>query len=458
MKALHGWQLVACIVAGLLSGCANLAPSGEPAWGAHNPVLSRDGRFVAFEAWGKVPFTTPAAVPQIFRMDVRTGEVVRVSEAPDGAPGDQASAHPSISDDGSLVAFASRASNLVPADSNNASDVLVWNATMKSIRRVSVPSNGSQASGAPRELGRSSVDGVETIAMGVSGAENPSLSGNGRAVAFEADFNNLVPHDDNSVVDIFVHRLLTGETIRASVAHDGTDANGSSSAPSLDQGGGRVAFESVATNLVAAAYQDDMPDIFVRDLIAGTTLGVTSATIDPIENTYDRLVYFSTHPTLAGNGQALLLQSRPLDARLCGDENPRREDFLLLFDVATERLRCAVGPGQLPADAFRPTGGVLDTAGTKVAFQATEDLNRPNAGSRIYLLDLNTQALKQATVPGWKGMAVRAANPALDGPGIFVAFEAQATKETLRGTTATESHVFLFDARSNATRDLTPGP
>ena len=90
------------------------------------------------------------------------------------------------------------------------------------------------------------------------GSYHPTMSADGRYVAFVSDAYNLVPDDTNycegfyspSCPDIFVHDGLTGQTERISVASDGTESNMNSGAPSISANGRYVAFSSDAGNLV----------------------------------------------------------------------------------------------------------------------------------------------------------------------------------------------------------------
>jgi Tol biopolymer transport system component len=123
--------------------------------------------------------------------------------------------------------------------------------------RVSVTSKGKQA-GADRTN---------------NGSNAPSINGDGRYVAFHSADSNLVPGDTNRTFDIFVHDRKTGKTTRISVSSAGGQANGESvGAPSFSADGRYVAFNSLATNLVPGDTKDnDILDVFVRDLRAGTT-------------------------------------------------------------------------------------------------------------------------------------------------------------------------------------------
>src|SRR5205823_2606699 len=93
-----------------------------------DPSLSADGSTVAFASLAtNLAATGPvtAKVVGVFARDQRTGRTVRVSDAPGGAAANGDSRAPAVSGDGSAVAFESRASNLVAGDGNGASDVFV---------------------------------------------------------------------------------------------------------------------------------------------------------------------------------------------------------------------------------------------------------------------------------------------------------------------------------------------
>ncbi len=83
-----------------------------------------------------------------------------------------------------------------------------------------------------------------------------SSNADGRRVAFQSKASNLVPGDTNHKLDVFVRDELSGETFRVSVASDGTEANNDSEAPSISADGRYVAFESKASNLVAGDTRD----------------------------------------------------------------------------------------------------------------------------------------------------------------------------------------------------------
>ena len=92
----------------------------------------------------------------------------------------------------------------------------------------------------------------------------PRISANGRAVTFYSESPDLVAGDTNDVEDVFVRNIRKGRTTRVTVASDGTEANDFSDDPSISGNGRFVAFTSAATNL-APGGEPETQDIFVHD-------------------------------------------------------------------------------------------------------------------------------------------------------------------------------------------------
>ena len=252
--------------------------------------LSADGRFVAFRtaATNLVPNDTNST-DDIFvhdrdadgngSLDEPGGiSTVRVSVDSSGAQGNDESRFPAISADGRFIAFDSFATNLVPNDTNATTDVFVHDTCAGALGictpstiRVSVASDGSQQ-----------INGT---------ANKPSISADGRFVAFESNANNLVTGDSNGGFDIFVHDRDTDNdgvfdesgnisTIRVSVDSSGNEtAFGSFSIQASISADGRfVAFSSNADNLVANDNNNTF-DVFVRDTCAGAPMGCAPSTV-----------------------------------------------------------------------------------------------------------------------------------------------------------------------------------
>ena len=230
------------------------------------PWLSVDGRYVAFAS---VASTLVAGdtngVYDVFVHDRQTGETQRVSVASNGAQGNLESHQPSLSADGRYVAFPSLATTLVAGDANGTRDVFVHDRQTGETQRVSVASDGTPGNGA------SGTTANQTT-------ERPSLSADGRYVAFSSLASTLVAGDSNGALDVFVHDRHTGETQRVSVAIDGTQGNGASDQPSLSADGRYVAFSSLARTLVPGGTSGPQ-HVFVHDRQTGET-GLVSAASD----------------------------------------------------------------------------------------------------------------------------------------------------------------------------------
>jgi Tol biopolymer transport system component len=267
------------------------------------PGVSADGQIVAFysDATNLVPDDTNGQ-PDVFVRLRNDGLTERVSVATDGTQGNGPSVNPSISADGRFVAFQSRANNLVPDDTNNAADIFVRDRESNTTERVcdSVQPNRFSFTPSISADGRlvafasaatnlvpddtnghldifvcdRSTGAIELVSVGnlpdgsvVPGNGDsilPAISGNGLVVGFKSLANNLVPNDANGVVDVFVRDRATNMTERISVNILGGNANDFSFPPSLNDDGRFVGFGSFATNLVVGDT-NVTSDVFVRD-------------------------------------------------------------------------------------------------------------------------------------------------------------------------------------------------
>ena len=232
------------------------AAGGKDAFGGSvSGGVSAAGRYVVFQSdASNLVRGDTNRVEDIFVHDRKTDRTTRLSVDSHGRQANGSSWFPAISADGRYVAFQSLALNLVRGDTNKLSDVFVRDLTTGKTTRVSVDSRGAQA--------RCKADSCEST--------SPVLSAHGRYVAFQSSATNLVPHDTNRLGDVFVHDRRTGKTIRVSVRSSGKQAGGDrtntgSNAPSISADGRFVAFHSLDTNLVPGDT-NRTADIFVRDL------------------------------------------------------------------------------------------------------------------------------------------------------------------------------------------------
>ncbi len=304
---------------------------------AYSPAVDFDGSTVAFATLDASLVRPPAkdtnGAVDVFVRDRRSGLTERVSVTRDGDEANDDSGAPSLSRDGRLVAFESNAdldgdlarskdiflhdrdsgtthlideNRAAPSLSGDGRAVAALNTTGdvfvvedgrsrlvgRSAARAEISADGRcvafDRGGAifVHDRTTSTTEQVDLAADGSpanAGSGSPSISADGRYVAFHSRADNLVAGDTNGATDIFVHDRRTATTIRASVASNGDQAGGASQRPRLSDDGRFVVFESRAANLVL----DDTnaaPDLFVHDQLTGQTqrVGVDATTRNPL--------------------------------------------------------------------------------------------------------------------------------------------------------------------------------
>ena len=175
-----------------------------------------------------------------------TGEDVTPSEwisrAYDGTAPNDISQTAAISADGRYAVYASLATNLVQdVDVNHALDVFLRDMTTGEV--ILISRNSSELA---------------------AGGEDPEISADGRFVAF-CSAAGLVAEDTNGALDIYVYRVKTGQSLLVSTTYGGTPSEGGSCTPSISADGRFIAFESAAADLVPGDQNDGLDDIFVTN-------------------------------------------------------------------------------------------------------------------------------------------------------------------------------------------------
>jgi len=287
-------------------------------WGA----LSGDGRYAVFDsaATNLVPQATKAFT-SIYRKDLATGSILRVSVSNAGAAGDATSGMPSISRDGSRIAFESFATNLVKPAPAVTAQIYLRDVTAGRTRLVS------------------------TTAGGISGdgySARPQIRADGSAVVFASHSTNLVAPDANGEHwDIFHKDLATGALTRVSQDATGVQFPGDSVLPALSRDGGKVAF-------TVGEDSSFVRQVHVKDLATGA-LTLVSADAAGTAGSGD-----SFSPSFSPSGRLVMFLSDATDlVEGCGGN---RDVFVK--DLASGAIWCLTRPDGTPM--FRRFGAVFE--------------------------------------------------------------------------------------------------
>ncbi|MGZ8225826.1 MAG: hypothetical protein ACXWT3_04195 [Methylococcaceae bacterium] len=291
-------------------------------------AISADGRFVAFESSASnLVAEDTNETNDIFVHDRSTGATNRVSVDSAGGQGNGESSYPAISADGRFVAFASAASNLVVEATSGYGDVFVHDRTTGITTLVSVDSAGLE---------------------GIYGSGNPSISADGRFVAFTSESSNLVTGDTNGWADTFVHDRATGITTRVSVGSAGEQGNYySNGTTSISADGRWVAFLSRASNLVAGDTNDggttfatDGIDVFVHDRRTGTTTRVSVNSQGEQQNAFSA----ETTISISADGRFVAFSSMASNLVTGGERDNNQDDIFVHDRITRITTRASVNP------------------------------------------------------------------------------------------------------------------
>ena len=378
--------------------------------------ISSNGRYVAFQSAAENLVAGDSnAKTDIFLRDTDTGINSRVSVSAAGTEGNDHSYNAAISDDGRYVAFESRASNLVPGDTNGVWDIFVYDTNTAMTSRVSVSSAGTEANGT---------------------SYKPAISADGRYVAFESVAANLVANDTNSNWDVFVHDTTTGTTSLVSQSTVGNLGNAASYRPALSSDGKWVTFESFASNLTFFD-SNSQRDVFLHDTTLSITSRVSVSTFDTQGNNT------SGDPSISSGGRYIAFES--LANTLVGNDTNGVTDIFVHDTTTGITSRVSVSTAGTGGNSHSGNPSI-SSDGRYVAFDSGADnlvANDTNVTDDIFVHDTFTGVTSRASVSqlGVEGDD-NSYNPAFSSDGEYVAFESGSTNlitgRTLTGTT----HIF----------------
>jgi Tol biopolymer transport system component len=398
-----------------------------------NPIITPDGRYVLFASTADNLALTSSNTPfpaqgspkiNVFLRDRTNGTTTLVSINFAGTGGGNGDSTPiELSTNGQYALFESTASDLVPGDTNNATDVFVRDLVNGTNILVSISTNGGCANGASGES---------------------AMTPDGRYVAFASAASNLVPNDTNGIRDIFVRDLVTGVTTLASpgaIASPGAATSISSlpsrsDSPQLTPDGHYVAFLSTATNLVPGVTT--IGEVYVRDLTGGVTF---------LASTNAHIVFSSSikpascNHTISDNGQFVAFESFAYTSLSTVGVVQRYHLQTGFTDVVYSNV--VTTPTGYPI--FRNLD--MSPDGRFIAFVAST-----NSGSGIFLWDAQTatttlvssdtnNVVPTSSISDW---------PVVDSTGQFVVFLSTATSLTTN-VVAGGFHLYLRDLLADTT-------
>jgi archaellum component FlaF (FlaF/FlaG flagellin family) len=341
------------------------------------------------------------------------------------------------------VVFASISSNLVPDDTNGTWDCFLRDVKTGITTRVSVGPNGAQAP---------------------EGGGEPSISANGRYVAFDSHDSTLVANDTNYVTDSFVYDRQTGTTERITIASDGTQANDGNEFPLLSADGRFVAFTSFATNLVPNDT-NHTSDVFVHDRQTGTTTRV-SVSSSGAQSVGGAVTDPANHLcSISADGRYIVFMSRAIN--LVPDDTNSSPDIFVhdMQTGATTRIDLSStgtegnGPG-----VTQSTKAGISADGRYVAFSSSHPnlvAGDTNQTDDIFVRDrqLNTTTRVSVGLNGAQSNGP-SVEPAISADGRYVAFASDANN-LVPDDTNNSRDVFVYDrltgttTRDNVTTDGT---
>jgi hypothetical protein len=331
--------------------------SGDAASGGYSTTggITPNARWVAFDSDADNLPGSSTGQNQVYVRDRKTGKTKLVSRSNSGAPGDDDSYDPTLSDDGRFVAFESYASNL-PGSDPPYDQAYVRDMKNGKTILISRLSGGDPASG------------------GYS--EDASISGNGRLVAFESEATNL-PGSINPDDQVYLRDRKTSTTKLLSKTTGGSPADSDSGDPAISPNGRIVAFESEASNLPGGLGTDDQA--YVRDLQGGRTLLVSrNSAGSPANDT-------STDVSISGNGRFVEFESYATN--LPGSLGPTNSQVYLRDRKQDKTSLVSKTSGGDPASGGSSDDGSTSANGRFVAFESYAS-NLPGAHGSTYLVYL----------------------------------------------------------------------
>ena len=307
-----------------------------------DPRISADGSLRVFHSDASNYVGDSPGVVDVFYAPSYSAKAYRVTAAPNGDPADGNSFFADVSGNGEWITFASQATNLVPGDINGFTDIFLYEVATATMTRISLGMGGAEAD---------------------DGSNRPTISEDGRYIAFQSRASNLVAGDTNNATDVFRYDRVADTMIRISIDSSDVEGNGDSTDAAIDGSGDLVAFQSLATNLQPGPDNNNASDVFLRRVGAGVTRRISTALGGGDADGP------STLPAISRSGEFLSYTSRATD--LIGSDTNGRADIFREDLPQNTRRRVSVGAGGVQADEDSHRSSVADDGAVAFSSDAT---------------------------------------------------------------------------------------
>ncbi len=280
--------------------------------------------------------------------------------------------------------------------------------------------------------------------QGTDESYEPAISADGRYVAFTSLASNLVDGDTNATWDIFVHDRVTETTTRVSVHSNGTEGSGASYRLDISADGRYVTFDSEAGNLVDGDTNFTW-DVFVHDRVLETTARV-SVHSNGAQGSQQAL-----HPAISGDGRYVAFESGSPEL-VDGDTNDAFDVYRHDRSTGTT-IRVSVDSAGVQATAESATPSIT-ADGASISFHSlASDLvvGDTNANEDVFTHDVATGVTTRVSVGSDGAQGTGASSwSSISGNGRYVAFRSDAP-DLVAGDTNTNLDVFVHDRNSGST-------
>jgi Tol biopolymer transport system component len=289
----------------------------DPDDDSSNASITPDGRFVVFQsnATDLVSGDKNGAT-DVFVLDRASGVIERISVEGKGNEGDGDSDDASISDDGRFVVFSSRADNLVKGDSNAREDVFLRDRKNLTTTCVSLNQSGSPGDDVSRE---------------------PEISGDASTIVFGSLADDLVTNDTNLSHDVFLYDVATKALTLGDVNESGFQLRTGADEPTLTPDGKLLAFRSTADNVHRAATSG-VAQIYVRDPASGQIWLASHANDGAAADNHCEQPSLFTRTNGAGTRPQVAFWS---EAQNLPDADSAFDFDAYVFDVPSGAIQCA---------------------------------------------------------------------------------------------------------------------